>query len=526
MIRDAFERTTEKQELPADICIVGSGAAGLAMAHRFIGTKKSVIVLESSRYNDCQVTSIQPPRIQPHRYEDPMVQRVYGGWLNGKPDPVFFSNGRARCYGGSTNCWEGWTRPLAGSDFDQSNRSHVWIWPKEVEQSLNDKYYAQAMAYCSFGKWPFDCYRDQQAQYDAWIKEAAKRDITLATLDAGWIGSLETAVIMQIAEQDQTGARQDGNLAFQFKWGREIEEADNVTIYRNANVRYLEKNNGNRVKATTLTANGRNTAPDKRHSFYVKADQVILAASCIENARLLLHSGYKQQALGRYLMDHPRLEKAATFYTENWPSEGIFNFYSGKTRLYRGANDDAESTVVFAVLASTEWVRNTTFLPGFRARLSFGVKGDENTKEDRSGSIDLLWEKMPSVDNQVTLRPNSADPVFGDPLPDVTLTLDDYDRQVRQRALEDVSNLLLSKNYTYSIKKSDAPPSFKGEDVTGATRMASDKENGVVDSNCKMHDVDNLYIAGGSVMPKAGWANPTLTIIALALRLADHLKGP
>jgi choline dehydrogenase-like flavoprotein len=58
----------------------------------------------------------------------------------------------------------------------------------------------------------------------------------------------------------------------------------------------------------------------------------------------------------------------------------------------------------------------------------------------------------------------------------------------------------------------------------GTTRMATDERCGVVDENCRIHEAENLYVAGSSVFPSAGFANPTLTIVALAIRLADHLK--
>jgi choline dehydrogenase-like flavoprotein len=57
----------------------------------------------------------------------------------------------------------------------------------------------------------------------------------------------------------------------------------------------------------------------------------------------------------------------------------------------------------------------------------------------------------------------------------------------------------------------------------GTTRMATDARFGVVDANCRVHEIANLFIAGSSVFPTSGWANPTLTILALSLRLADHL---
>jgi choline dehydrogenase-like flavoprotein len=54
--------------------------------------------------------------------------------------------------------------------------------------------------------------------------------------------------------------------------------------------------------------------------------------------------------------------------------------------------------------------------------------------------------------------------------------------------------------------------------------MHSDPRQGVVDPDSKVHDIDNLYVAGSSVFPTGGSANPTLTLVALTLRLADHLK--
>jgi choline dehydrogenase-like flavoprotein len=59
----------------------------------------------------------------------------------------------------------------------------------------------------------------------------------------------------------------------------------------------------------------------------------------------------------------------------------------------------------------------------------------------------------------------------------------------------------------------------------GTTRMSSDPESGVVDADCRVHGVANLYIASSSVFPTGGFANPTLTILALAIRLADHLRS-
>jgi choline dehydrogenase-like flavoprotein len=59
----------------------------------------------------------------------------------------------------------------------------------------------------------------------------------------------------------------------------------------------------------------------------------------------------------------------------------------------------------------------------------------------------------------------------------------------------------------------------------GTTRMHDDDKQGVVNRNCQIHDIDNFFIAGSSVFPTGGRVNPTLTIVALAIRLAEHLKA-
>jgi len=64
-----------------------------------------------------------------------------------------------------------------------------------------------------------------------------------------------------------------------------------------------------------------------------------------------------------------------------------------------------------------------------------------------------------------------------------------------------------------------------GDHHMGALRMSASPEDGIVDVNSRLHSVDNLYIAGSAVFPTGGYANPTLTIVALALRLADHLEA-
>jgi choline dehydrogenase-like flavoprotein len=85
---------------------------------------------------------------------------------------------------------------------------------------------------------------------------------------------------------------------------------------------------------------------------------------------------------------------------------------------------------------------------------------------------------------------------------------------------------LQNKDGDYWVDDRDSPRRRLqgGNHHMGTTRMALDPRRGVVDQDCRVHGVENLYIAGSSVFPTCGFANPTLTIVELALRLVDHLK--
>ena len=66
---------------------------------------------------------------------------------------------------------------------------------------------------------------------------------------------------------------------------------------------------------------------------------------------------------------------------------------------------------------------------------------------------------------------------------------------------------------------------YAGNHHMGTTRMSRERDKGVVDPDCRSHDVDNLYIGGSSVFPTVGFANPTFTIVSMSLRLAEHLES-
>jgi choline dehydrogenase-like flavoprotein len=144
-------------------------------------------------------------------------------------------------------------------------------------------------------------------------------------------------------------------------------------------------------------------------------------------------------------------------------------------------------------------------------------------KPRRFAALELLLnlEQAPDPDNRVTL--DAACDRFGLPKPTLHWRWRALDQAnlVRLRAL--VADEL-ERHGLGRVEVADAPPDPNAHHHMGTTRMHRDPRRGVVDEHTRVHGLSNLYVAGSSVFPTSGFANPTLTLVALSLRLADHLE--
>ncbi len=144
-------------------------------------------------------------------------------------------------------------------------------------------------------------------------------------------------------------------------------------------------------------------------------------------------------------------------------------------------------------------------------------------------SIHVMTEQVPDPESRIVLS-ESRDPL-GMPRAKATWKISEVDRhnilRIGQLLRDELPKAGLPApvmaDWIVENRPQDAPLVDMAH-ATGATRMSNDPKTGVVDANCQVHDVENLYIAGASVFPTSGHANPTLMITSLALRLADHLK--
>jgi choline dehydrogenase-like flavoprotein len=253
------------------------------------------------------------------------------------------------------------------------------------------------------------------------------------------------------------------------------------------------------------------------NDFTVKADRYVVATGGTEVARLLLHSSPDGFAnpygwLGRCFQIHPLNTSFATYArgTQSPPRQAI-NLYSGQTTVPIGKLPPN----LFAAFTPSDAILRQLGLRNFRALVNFN-----------SRSINLNWEQAPNLDSRVELSRTETDPYFGDPLAYLdwrTLPADTV--KTPDIATQLLTEMLAAFGYGTAIKRLSLVISWAGDHHMGATRMSHAASDGYVDCDCRVHGVDNLYIASSSLFPTSGYANPTLTIIALAARLGDHLAG-
>jgi len=460
-------------------------------------------------------------------------QKVYGGSLGdflGKVDPLFLRRSRLNMFGGTTNHFGFWARPLDEADFRPRPGYRSASWP--ISRTALDPWYVDANAFGRYG--PFN-YSDlpfwERALGGAGFPTTAQDRLTRAIFHA------------QYADQ----VRQ-----FQVQLGNALQAAPNVTVLFNAHLRSIEATADGGHVQRLVCAFLRDGTPGLR--FTVEADRYVLALGGIETVRQLKLSGdlgnNRRDQLGRGFMVHPLLTTAAEArFSAPLPLEVRNFFRDQQIRLRAGAPGEGgfvhdTAPLVTPALMTRYQVFNAwgVLVPGaatlaeeqmgnFRAILRFDPGGQRV-------EVNLNWEQVPNEGSAISLRRDQVDPVLGQPVVHLDWRLGDEDKRTAVKALDLVRSHLQQNGCTafnvltdlsggpdhWGFGRSDTALAT-GDHHMGSLRMSEAPEDGIVNPDCRLHAVDNLYAAGSAVFPTSGYANPTLTIVALALRLADHLVG-
>jgi choline dehydrogenase-like flavoprotein len=277
--------------------------------------------------------------------------------------------------------------------------------------------------------------------------------------------------------------------------------------------------------------------------FSVESRYFIMACGAVGNARMLLASnrrasegiGNARDLVGRYFMDHPRVRPAGVLL---WTDPR-----AAKIQQYASV-DGVRATLSVGLtpeLQERERLANNMLFVEGRESQANATKRREDLETARflrlgdpapDATLSKWWirsEQSPNPSSRVTL--SSERDALGVRRPVLNWLLQDLDRHTLGQASRSYAQILTRAGLA---RVRVAPELLEADDslfarVTGdwhqmgTTRMADSPERGVVDAACRVFGLDNLFVAGASVFPTSGAMNPTLTLVALSLRLADHI---
>ena len=496
---------SDGSEIETELCIIGSGAAGITIAREFALTGIKTCLLEAGGM------SIDPA------VEDASDIRALGR-------NYAVSRTRLRYFGGTTNHWGGHCVPLEPHDFE----AKPWIphsgWP--IGFADIEPHYRKAYGVLGLG------------DYDT-TPEQISQEVGLPFI--AW----DNRVV-------RTQLSRYNRVRFGLAFGDALDAAENIRVILYADASELHMEDAGSRTVTSVTAH----SPSGK-SFRVRARRFVIAGGGIESARLLLMSnrdrpaglGNQSDALGRYFMDH--LWYPSGILT---PSDvtNVPQLYSEEVR-YRDIAVRAHLVLSPEASEASEIgrfraeIRTLSHLHDSMRNLSHGsfsaddlirVAGQPymagNTFACRENSPrDYLYlqnyiEQVPNPQSRVLLGPGRD--AYGRPEAQLDWQLSAMDQKTVVQAHYAIATEAGATNFgRMRIDVPENPAVYLETAVGGAhhlgtTRMSARPQDGVVDQDCRVHGTNNLYVASSSVFPTGGYANPTLTIVALSLRLSEHIK--
>lgn len=504
--------------LDTDLCIVGAGAAGMTLAMELADAPMRILMLESGGMD------IDGP-----------TQGLYRGANTGLP---YFdlTACRLRYLGGTTNHWGGYCRPNDPIDYQGRPDLGVPAWPVTAADLAPHITRAATMLGLTPEGW------------DPAFQLRARHLPENGLLEAH--GDTLMTKVFQISQQ----------VRFRPLYRDRLMAQGNLTLLLHANVTRIGLDpDGRRVERLTVRAlNGKTTE--------VRAKRVILACHAIENARLLLASddvmpagvGNGHGHVGRHFMEHahvisgvfiPAKGKFPAIYDSDYMASLNVNANLGLTEAAMRRRGILQYYCRFLVPQENEAVRAALgrmkdafwepFDPAFlddvaevmgnlpSAAAAVRDKLTTTRGDARYYLLDHRIEQAPNPASRIELAAERD--ALGNRRANLHWALGDLDYKTFQQGQAAVAEAMTALGMgQFRLRTLDAEEvdrKVRGHfHHIGTTRMSERPEDGVVDANCRVHGVENLYVAGSGVFPTAGYSGPTMMLIALAIRLAAHLK--
>lgn len=497
-----------------DVIIIGTGAGGGTLAHRLAPTGKRILILERGQFLPREKENWEPTEVfgrgRYHTDEE---------WTD--QDGKHFRPGTTYVVGGNTKVFGGAMFRLRERDFEivQHKGGVSPEWP--VKYRDFEPYYVEAeMLYQVHGlrgSDPTEPWSSAPYPYPAISHEARITELCHGLARRGH-QPFPVPLGIRLNEADPVrspcircntcdgfpclvDAKSDADISCV----RPIAQLPNVELVLGAKVtRLLTEHAPREISAVEAEIDG------VCHRF--EADIVVLAAGAVNSAVVLLASANdahpgglanSSDQVGRNYMRHlnavllgvtsrrnpTQFQKTLAVNDYYWGDEG-FPYPMGHLQLMGKTDRD--------VLAP-----QARYVP----RVGLGVLAGH--------SVDwwLSAEDLPHPDNRVVLQPDGH----------IQLRLRDRYREHFDRLVETWKAELKRVDDSFSIYLRRDLPIAGVSHMNGTCRFGLDPRTSVLDMNCRAHDVDNLYVVDGSFFPSCGAVNPSLTIVANALRVGDHL---
>ena len=508
MLIDARQLDNNTQ-IEGDICIIGAGAAGISIALELENTFKKIILLEGGGME----------------YDD-RIQELYNGKITGHPYYPMKAS-RLHYFGGSTGHWGGMCSTFDDIDFEKRDWVENSGWPIKREDIA--KYYPKATSILDLGPCEWNL--------DYWLKQDP--DFKPLPLDEKVIWSK----MWQFSPPTRFGK----------KYKDAIVNSKTIQLHIYANVVDFDATeNISTINQVTV----KNYA-GKQHT--VKAKNFILACSAMQNARVLLACnkqapkglGNDNDIVGRYFMEHAEIKTGELWlnHTDKLKLYLMEQFTKVRAELAISPGKQRELQVLNGSISLMPLEMSDKTIPSVKLwsnddpRKSLDTFKKYSTLDKRnfiqrffSKSIYQSYglftrvEQLPHPESRVVLS-NEKDEL-GIPRANLFWALSPIDK----KTVFTINKLLGQQIGAAGIGRVKLKEFLLDGDVQlpdytsggwhhlGTTRMSDDPKHGVVDANCKIHGIDNLYVAGSSCYTTGGAVNPTLTVVAISLRLANHIK--
>jgi choline dehydrogenase-like flavoprotein len=506
------------QTLHADVCIVGAGAAGITLARYLEGSGLDVLMLESGGLE-----------------LEAATQSLYGGKQSGI---TYFDLAacRLRYLGGTTNHWAGYCRMHDPADMAGRAELGVPAWP--VSHRELTPYVMQAA-------------RDLGLKTEGFMAAVQARAYGVAPESLPDHDSPDLVTkVYQITRRKQQGVY----------WRQRLQRQAQLRVMLYANVTHINlAHAGQDVQSVDVRALG-------KAGFQVKARWFVLAAHGIENARLLLSSddvvntgiGNQHDHVGRHFMDHPLVTSGRFFPGPKF--QKIYDAYllkPDKLNINLGLSSTAlqrEQIMAYfcrfhavdaneLVSDAREKIRQTFWQPmDERILQAIGTLVGDVPGALRYAAARMKWVQPKVVaydlNHRIEQSPNANSRVHLDTVRDALgmrkATLDwqfrDLDYRTFERGQQTVIRELTRLGFGHFKAPALTPGLIRGLVIgnnhhVGTTRMSTHPCDGVVDPNLAVHGVPNLFVAGSGAFPSAGYGGPTMILMGLSIRLAQHLKA-